>query len=167
MNFERDFKNLEDIDCITFSFIDHVDHDRKKGIKIPPILEESYRMTLCLYDKVSNSKNKEYDAEEALAAAKVTCENVDDCRIVYEQCRRIADSDAMSLFLCIQDLKYITAWNTKTIILPELWNNSWNDICKYCWREDCNRHNPDAVELPQEITYAISEFFKEKNWARL
>lgn len=46
MKFENDFKNLEDIDCITFSFIDHVDHDRKKGIKIPPILEESYRMTL-------------------------------------------------------------------------------------------------------------------------
>jgi len=105
--------------------------------------------------------------KEAFAAAKVTGENVDDRLIVYEQCRRIADSDAMSLFLCIQDLKYITAWNTKTIIRSELWNNSWNDTCKYCWCEDCNRHNPDAVELPQEITYAISEFFKEKNWSRL
>jgi len=70
MKFENDFKNLEDIDCITFSFIDHVDHDREKGIKIPPILEESYRMTLSLYDKVSNSKNKEYDAERSICCCK-------------------------------------------------------------------------------------------------
>lgn len=167
MDFEKYFKDLEDIECITFTFINHVDNHRKSGIKISPILDESYRITLSLFDKVSNSKNKEYYAEEAFAAAKVTGENVDEYRIVYEQCRRIADSDAMSLFLCIQDLKYITAWNTKTIIRPELWNNSHNNICKYCWCEDCNRHNPDVVELPQEITYSISEFFKEKNWIRL
>ena len=45
--------------------------------------------------RVSNTKNKEYYAEEAFAAAKVTGENVDDRLIVYEQCRRIADSDVV------------------------------------------------------------------------
>ena len=163
MDFEKYFKDLEDIECITFTFINHVDNHRKSGIKISPILDESYRITLSLFDKVSNSKNKEYNAEDLFIAAKATGENVDDARIVYEQCIRTSNSDGMSLFLCLQDLKYITDWNTKTIMRPD----SLNNTCKYCWCEDCKRHNPDAVELSQEITYFISEFFKEKNWDRL
>ena len=100
------------------------------------------------------NQTKQYEAVVLCLAAKAAGENLDTLRNVYEQSTRTADSDSMSLFLSLQDLKYITAWNSKTIIRP--------DTCKYCLCKDCKRHNADADALPQSIENTIEEFFKEK-----
>jgi hypothetical protein len=133
----------------TYSVFDTMERDIKKNLFINPIVNDSYKMTICLLSLLETSNDKDIVAHDLLDNAKATSTNVRDAQIVADKCRKISRSASTSFFSSLYDLKYLIDWNKKTILCANSWQNY---RCYYCLEFECQRH-----KTPQSDFYSDSD----------